>query len=829
MTMKRRFVKSVLVVVACVPLFSIAAVIVVEPNPPIMGSGPLEWEWNIPTLQDETNFYTNVLGWTIPVTEPGFDGNFSDSYDWETPPAYGFGDIKDDTEGDDLWAWHHQQIRYGSSFTVRGSDTVGDWYDDVLDQFKTNLLTRLDTDENTSVYPHMYGQGLAAVYNATSDAGALTVLDGLRTRIINTDHYQDIITSPPTAVCTFGCRAVARQAIIAAYAAQATNDPAWITVRDNFVSAYETAPNWQDYTDTSIMAKGTGMYWWSESGMTSGNGFNTTPDDAATRQQAYDDGYRAQSTFMVGLVSEALWRLYIQTGNETLRLRLIAMARYVQHYAHDPAWSYPNVGSYFGHTDTGGRQHSLKIPSTRGDGTASLADTESSYDCSLVNTMVFGYKLTGEQRMLDFAYTLFSRCNRYHPGSTNLEFKAASQNHLLKYVDTTPNVDRDKFQWNKGVLQYAYQVFENGGYPSTVSYGGRLETEAANATPNSWVLISDSINGGSSAATLRGLAIYTGGGTDRSAFEYAYHVFWNTESKELHFRGGGASGGNPSPNKQRHFRYRDNTGDADGEWAAVTPWINQAGQPATHQWGHMAPDPRTGDIYFKENGSADIHKFTYQAYPWTSSDVTGTDSWPFWVTAPFSWGQTSAALGVHPDINDGKGGLVALVTATGDSRIRASGPDMQTGWTVLGTDVFSGTPAGGFETAMTYCPDKQWVLFGGGKHSGGSTDRIGKIEADGTVSRIDDVPFLWGANATGKVYCDDRIFAVHPDLNQLSEYDPDTNSWDATGLTQPSFTRFGGLANWSAGAYIREHGIIYLIVKGSGANDRLQEWIYKLP
>jgi hypothetical protein len=139
------------------------------------------------------------------------------------------------------------------------------------------------------------------------------------------------------------------------------------------------------------------------------------------------------------------------------------MARYVQYYAHDPSWNYPNVGSRFGHEGDGSRWH--KDP---GDGTASNAAKDCSYDMSLINLMVIGYKFTGESAMLAFARTLFSRGNRYDPGGTR-QLWAASLNHVHKYIDLLCDPSRRRHQYNKGALQYAYQIFENGGNPNVLA------------------------------------------------------------------------------------------------------------------------------------------------------------------------------------------------------------------------------------------------------------------------------------------------------------------------------------------------------------------------
>ena len=446
----------------------------VPPCPPDLSGTQLEdcsqlsalpqWDWNVPSLQDETDFYTNVLGWTIPAGEPNFDNTFGGSYDWDTPPAFGFGSLHYDTENDDLWMWDQQNKRYGASFVVNG-DTVADWRAQVLAEYKANLLSSLDASEDLGVLDHPYGRGLCTIYHDTNDATILPILDGLRTRIEATSSYSDFETQTPSAVFKYGGRAVARQASTAAYAVEATQNGDWITMRDNFVIAFAQATDWQDYTDTPIMAPGTGMFFGSRSPNFSNN-INVAGSSYGTALEAYDDGYRFNSTFQIGLAAEAMWRLYVQTGNTIIRDRLIKMARYVQYYALDPSWNYPNVGSYFGHTNTGDRWWTRDIVHTRADGTLAIADTDCSYDASLINVMVMGYKLTGEQSMLDKARVFFSRCNRWLPGPN--DFKAASENHLLKYMDTTPNNGHDKMQWNKGVLQYGYQVFENGGNPSAL-------------------------------------------------------------------------------------------------------------------------------------------------------------------------------------------------------------------------------------------------------------------------------------------------------------------------------------------------------------------------
>jgi hypothetical protein len=593
--------------------------VAVRPEQP-PASSPLDWEWNVPSLQNEQDFYTNVMGWTIPSGEPNFDNTFTGSYSWLSASGWGFGTIHSDTEGDDLWVWDQQKKRYGSSFTVEGADTVGDWRTALLAEYKASLLSALDQGtESSQFYDHMYGQGLAVIYNDTQDPDILTVFDELRSRITGLSSYQEIISSGTTEVAHYEGRYVGRPALSAAYIAKATSDSDWITIRDNYKTAYETSPDWEE---GGVIVGGGGMYFASreQASYISGSGGTA----------AYDAGRRFHSSFQIGIIAEVMWRMYVESGSTILRDRLIKMARYVLRYAHVPSWDYPHVGSRFGHEGDGSRWHK-----DTGDSTATTAAKDCSYDAGLVNLMVFGYKLTGDQELLDFARTLFTRCNRYLPGGGGA-FRAASQNHLLKYMDTTPNNVQRRLQWNKGVLQYAYQVFENGGDIQTETYGGTIEALADGMSSNTWLEITSSMDN----SNLKSLTLNTAG-TLRSAFEYSHQFFWNSVSKELHFRGGGASSGSDAT--QRHVRF----GDTRGTWDAVTGWVNPG---YVHQWNQFTGDPRTGNLYHRRPNNTDIIKWTYADYP-------ATPAWTSFVQGGWGNSYNAESFEFFPDLNDGDGGF----------------------------------------------------------------------------------------------------------------------------------------------------------------------------
>jgi len=423
-----------------------------QPVPCPRPVGSAQWTWNLPSLQDETDFYNNVLGWTIPSNADSFTDLGNGGYTWSASSSYRFGNVHGDTEGDALWMWYHHRQRYGNVSVGSGS-TTQDWVDDLTAYFNNNLLSELDSDDGDGApsgfgFDHMYGQGVAAIYNATGNSGALAVLDGLRTRIEGRSQYRSLVSRNPIPVSYYLARGVARWAIAAAYAAEATGDPAWETVRDNLAWGFENASDWEEGGN---IVQGGCFFASAEQAGYDGIG-------------SYGSGRRYQSTFSLGLAVEAMWRMFIQTNSSILRERLISIARYVQYYAHDPAWVGPNVGDRFGHNGDGSRFHT----SGRDSGNVNRAATDCSYDISLVNTMVIGYKLTGEQAMLDVAHKLFSRGNRWDPGASGTLW-AQSINHVHKYVDTQCDPSRTEAQFNKGALQYCYLVFENGGNPGVLT------------------------------------------------------------------------------------------------------------------------------------------------------------------------------------------------------------------------------------------------------------------------------------------------------------------------------------------------------------------------
>lgn len=333
----------------------------------------------------------------------------------------------------------------------------------------------------------------------------------------------------------------------------------------------------------------------------------------------------------------------------------------------------------------------------------------------------------------------------------------------------------------------------------------QLETLASQATSGTWEQLSSDGNG------FKAVSQYNGGSPPRSALEYGNQVFWNSQAKELHFRGGGASSG--GGNAQRHLRYND----AVGAWDAVTPWHTTW----AHQWGNFTGDPATGDLYYRPRGGGDIYKWSYQSYPATVSSWTQIESRGLAVS------NNAQCLEFFPELNGGAGGLVFIETASGRTNIWATQDDYTT-WSKVHSDVF-GIADQNIEGFSAYLPAQQAVMFGGGAREPWGTGNISRaalFHADGSKQVIGDTPRPFGTRqpSMGTVvgHPNGRVFALSAASDSLYEYDSSRDSWSTLGSLPFS-------AYWLSAAMIPEFNVIYVIQQvGSSGTDTVQEWLYKL-
>jgi hypothetical protein len=131
---------------------------------------------------------------------------------------------------------------------------------------------------------------------------------------------------------------------------------------------------------------------------------------------------------------------------------MVAMARYAYAYGLDPTYQY--TGSSFGIVNGQiWHNYSANGPTTWWDPV---------YTTSLVNTLVRGYKYTGDRSFYDKARYYFNRGTKGTYGSIT---PVAPDNVVHHFVDTRFSSSSESFffDYNKGELQYTYLLFENGG------------------------------------------------------------------------------------------------------------------------------------------------------------------------------------------------------------------------------------------------------------------------------------------------------------------------------------------------------------------------------
>lgn len=404
----------------------------------------------LPSLADERATY-DLLGWTRTIGDEAFD--FIDLGAITTT------DTHDDSEGDDLWTWDAQQRR-GYADAI-----VGTFRSRWLTYFKTGLYradliandaNRGDIEAITSADPfcHGYGIGLTTIGYINADATAITEAEAIADVGLNALFGGTTSANYPAATgADFGYgggRQMARIGQLVANLAYATGKSKWIGWLKAMTDAYLGASTWADTSSGLGIVQG-GAYFCDRDWM---------DNNGQQGPAAYDAGARSNSIYQYGMHGEFLWRAYLVTKRADVRDRIIAFARFMQHYAHDPSQTAsggPFCGSYFGITPGGGYWH-------RDNPGAAM------YAASIINILVWGYKLTGDAALLTRARVHLREATRWaegQPAAGGGPLVGATE--VADFIDTRRNTGGSiYFTDNKGQLQYVYQVFENSGAPTTL-------------------------------------------------------------------------------------------------------------------------------------------------------------------------------------------------------------------------------------------------------------------------------------------------------------------------------------------------------------------------
>ena len=372
-------------------------------------------------------------------------------------------DVHDDSEADDLWTWD-AQVRRGYTAPI-ATAYRNRWLTYYKGMYRAALPTAAgDFNPPTAADPmcHTYGWGLVRYGVLSNDPAAITeaeaIADIALTRVFGG------ITSANYPRASFGTgwgggRNRARPAILVAYLAQATGKAKWTGWLNALIELYMGSPDWQAAPTNGIVQGGAyfcDQAWMNTNGQNAGysGGARTA---YASGDAAWSAGARSNSSYQYSLHGEFLWRAYLITKRTDVRDRLIQFARFIEYYAHDPAHTAnggPFVTSIFGHR-AGARWH-RDLPGA------------AHYDASVVNILVWGYKLTGDANLLARAKVHFRQATRWAEGQPGAGAgPLVAENQVSDFIDTRRNVGGSVFFTdNKGQLQFVYQIFENGGRPA---------------------------------------------------------------------------------------------------------------------------------------------------------------------------------------------------------------------------------------------------------------------------------------------------------------------------------------------------------------------------
>ncbi len=396
--------------------------------PPV--TGPI----SMPTVEDEKNTYRK-WGWTwASSVEPAA----------VTEPIPGYSvydvDVHYDTEGDDLWSYIMMYQRSGNPVYLNRAKAWARYFREDYRSCVGASEENFCFDRDAFGADHLYGWGLVAWYKytcGTPEGCDTTALEeAKRLAEVAEGLYSptaDIACYLRNGCIHYGLRAAARHLILASYVSEVTGEARYIALRDKITNILMNAPEWD-------AARGTYFVGAEETGY-------VIKDDP----NAYTSGARVESAFQLALLSEAFYRVYRATDRADVRDRLIAIARYVDAYGLDPGCQL--TAGYFGIRNG-------KIWHKYSDGNASGCTAtfwDSSYTTSLVNTLVMGYKLSGDQHLYDRAKYFFNRGTKGTYGDPNK--RTAGDTEVHHFVDTLFAHDY-WLAFNKGELQYTYLLFD---------------------------------------------------------------------------------------------------------------------------------------------------------------------------------------------------------------------------------------------------------------------------------------------------------------------------------------------------------------------------------
>ncbi len=456
------------------------------------GAGLPSWVQQ-PTVVDERNYYATDFGtntgkdvvWTnananVEVTGFASTVTEADITNYITFPGNG---VHGEMEGDDLWTHYNQWKRTGNAINFNWASA---WRDFFVNTYTPGLIAMGPVGSGNvfgvscNNYDHLFGQGLVMWGMERNDLAAKNSALALAAQV-ESQTYTLTPGDAATAPSLNESRRHARRLLFYNYIVMMEPIARWIAVRDHALECWLQNPLWHDTTHSTFPTIIGGNHF---AGRISIDSWTTTN---------WDQGLRWDHSFMYALKAEALWLSYKMVTDSTrqtaLRNMLIEMGRFVLHYGWDPAHANPTVGARWGYRPltgagaapagmgTAGFLHDYADEYTSPAGvvqnpypplnTNPNVMPASNYETSLINGLVYAYKLTGETAFLKRAREHWRQATQYAGDSSGLTKLNATQVHFFMDTDADTSTTSKLFDYNKGMQQYAGHLFENGGLPAT--------------------------------------------------------------------------------------------------------------------------------------------------------------------------------------------------------------------------------------------------------------------------------------------------------------------------------------------------------------------------
>jgi hypothetical protein len=399
------------------------------------------------TLDDEKKTYQN-WGWTwSPGQEPREPHRPNYWVSWKDVSVH------EESEADDLWQHLVMYIRTGQrgyfdralawarylkweyTFRTDGFDFAwdGNWERPGVSRPKLDIpLTSQDQSYLSSdVQPgridcrargacHLYGWGLIDYYWLTGDIDALeaaTDIGEISERIFGWR------TPGSHRMGEYGLRQGARHLLFATHLYEVTQNTRWKNLMNLLAQLWIRSP---DYDIRGFYP------------------FGQYITDNKVAKGAYIAGARAVSTFELGLLSHAFGEYYRITGNPEIRNRAVALANWVKQYA----FQSPPTPAYIAMTIA------LDWPSP-GKVWQSSTTGSGAYTVSLVDTLVRGYRLSGDNSLLDRAKLHWDLGTRGTKGGIQVG----------RFTNSRILSDNLYYSSNRGDLPYNHLLFHNVSGP----------------------------------------------------------------------------------------------------------------------------------------------------------------------------------------------------------------------------------------------------------------------------------------------------------------------------------------------------------------------------